>query len=175
MSGRELPFVEEAFATNWIAPVGPHLEAFEREFGAAVGAEHAVAVSSGTAALHLALILAGVGRGDEVLVSDFTFAASVNPIVYQGATPVLIDSERESWNIDAGLVAETLAGRAVRGKLPKALIATHIYGQSADIDPIAAACDLHGVALIEDATESLGSTYRGRAPGSFGQTGCFSF
>jgi len=175
MSGRELPYIEEAFATNWIAPVGPHIEAFEREFAEVVWVEHAVAVSSGTAALHLALILAGVGRGDEVLVSDFTFAASVNPIVYQGATPVLVDSERASWNIDAGLVAETLARRASRGSLPKALIATHIYGQSADIDPIVEACERHGVALIEDATESLGSTYRGRAPGSFGRTGCFSF
>ena len=175
MSGRELPYIEEAFGTNWIAPVGPHLEAFEREFAEVVGVEHAVAVSSGTAALHLALILAGVGRGDEVLVSDFTFAASVNPIVYQGATPVLVDSERESCNIDAGLVAEALSRRASRGRLPKALIATHVYGQSADIDPIVEACERHGVALIEDATESLGSTYRGLAPGSFGQTGCFSF
>lgn len=175
MSGRELPYIQEAFATNWIAPMGPHLDAFEREFAEVVGVEHAVAVSSGTAALHLALILAGVGRGDEVLVSDFTFAASVNPIVYQGATPVLVDSERHSWNVDAGLVAETLTRRASRGKLPKALIATHIYGQSADIDLIVETCERHGVALIEDATESLGSTYRGRAPGSFGQTGCFSF
>jgi len=175
MSGRELPYVEEAFATNWIAPVGPHLEAFEREFAALVGSAHAVAVSSGTAALHLALVLAGVGRGDEVMVSDFTFAASVNPIVYQGATPVLVDSERRSWNIDPALVAEALDRRAARGTPPKALIATHIYGQSADVAPIAEACGRHGVPLIEDATESLGSTYHGRAPGTVGQTGCFSF
>ena len=175
MSGRELAYIEEAFATNWIAPVGPHLEAFEREFAEIVGVDHAVAVSSGTAALHLALILAGVGRGDVVLVSDFTFAASVNPIVYQGATPVFVDSERVSWNIDADLVAEAFGQRARSGTMPKALIATHIYGQSADITPINELCAEYGVALIEDATESLGSTYHGRAPGAFGQTGCFSF
>lgn len=175
MSGRELPYVQEAFATNWVAPVGPHIDAFEREFAALVGAEHAVAVSSGTAALHLSLILAGVGPGDEVLVSDFTFAASVNPIVYQRASPVLVDSEPRSWNIDPDLVADALRRRAARGKMPKALVATHIYGQSADIAPIVELCADHGVALIEDATESLGSTYHGRAPGTFGRTGCFSF
>ncbi len=165
----------EAFATNWIAPVGPHVNAFETEFAELVGAPHAAALTSGTAALHLALILAGVTTGDEVLVSTLTFSASVNPIVYLGAKPVFVDSERSSWNMDPMLLTETLARKARQGKLPKAVVLVHLYGQSADIAPIQAACDRYGVALLEDAAEALGSSYRGQTPGTFGKAGIYSF
>ena len=175
MGDTERAFVAEAFATNWIAPLGPHVDAFEREFCAAVGAGHAAAVSSGTAALHLALILAGVGPGDEVLVSTFTFSASVNPIRYLGAVPVFIDSERQSWNMDPALLEAALRDRASKGRLPKAVVAVHLYGQSADMDAIVAACDRYGVTLVEDAAEALGATYHGRTPGTFGKIGIYSF
>lgn len=175
MSGREQIYVNEAFATNWVAPVGPHVDAFEREFAQAVGARYAAAVSSGTAALHLALILAGVGAGDDVMVSTLTFSASANPIVYQGGRPVFIDSERTSWNMDPALLAEELETRARTNRLPKAVILVHLYGQSADIAPVQAACDRYGVTLIEDAAEALGSTYQGRKPGVFGKLGIYSF
>jgi dTDP-4-amino-4,6-dideoxygalactose transaminase len=175
MSGREQAYVAEAFATNWIAPLGPHVDAFEREFCDAVGAKHALALSSGTAALHLALRLTGVGPGDEVLVSTLTFSASVNPILYEGGHPIFIDSERESWNMDPGLLAETLHARARDNKLPKAVVVVHLYGQSANLNPIMAVCQEYGVPLIEDAAEALGATYRGQAPGTFGKAGIFSF
>jgi pyridoxal phosphate-dependent aminotransferase EpsN len=171
----EQRFVQEAFDTNWIAPLGPNVDAFEEEFCAKVGAEHALALSSGTAALHLALIEAGVEAGDEVFVASLTFAASVNAIVYQKAKPVLIDSEHESWNIDAALVREEFEARAKRGDLPKALVLVHLYGQCADIDPILAACEEYGVAVVEDAAEALGASYKGKAPGTFAQSGIFSF
>jgi pyridoxal phosphate-dependent aminotransferase EpsN len=175
MGDLEERFVAEAFATNWIAPLGPHVDAFEREFCEAVGSSHAAALSSGTAALHLALKLVGVGAGDEVLVSTLTFSASVNPIVYLGARPVFIDSERVSWNLDPALLEEALEERARRGRLPKAVVVVHLYGQSADLDPILTACERYGVALIEDAAEALGATYKGRAPGTLGKAGIFSF
>jgi len=175
LSGLEEQYVANAFATNWITPLGPHVDEFEKEFAAAIGAEHAVALSSGTAAVHLALLLAGVGPGDEVLVSTLTFVASVNPIVYLGATPVFIDSDRGSWNMDPALLEEALDVRARRGRLPRAVVVVHLYGQSADLDAIAAVCARYGVALIEDAAEALGATYRGRAPGTTGITGVFSF
>ena len=163
MGEDELGLVREAFASNWLSTVGPHLEAFEREVSERLGGGvHTVAVSSGTAALHLVLRHAGVGPGDRVAVSTLTFAGSVFPILYLGARPVLIDSERESWNMDPALVEEYLHGAARRGELPRALIAVHLYGQHADIDRIAAACEAHGVTLIEDAAESLGATYHGR-------------
>ncbi|WP_404784018.1 DegT/DnrJ/EryC1/StrS family aminotransferase [Altericista sp. CCNU0014] len=172
---QELEFVKEAFETNWIAPVGPHIEAFEREFCEIVGARHAAAVSSGTAALHLALQLLGVERGDEVFCSTFTFVATANPILYQGATPVFIDSDRSSWNMDPALLAEALADRAKRGKLPKAVVLVHLYGQSADIDPIRSTCAQYEVPLVEDAAEALGASYKGKSPGNFGKLGIFSF
>lgn len=175
MGGTEASLIAEAFASNWIAPLGPHVDAFEHEFAEVVGVPYAVALSSGTAALHLALILAGVERGDEVFVSTFTFAASVNPILYLGATPVFIDSERRSWNMDPALLEEALAARAGTGRLPKAVVVVHLYGQSADLDPIVAACNQYGVALVEDAAEALGATYRGRAPGTVGAVGIYSF
>ena len=175
MSGREQQFIQEAFDTNWIAPLGPNVDAFEQEFCEATGAGHALALSAGTAALHLALHLAGVGPGDEVLVSTLTFSASVNPILYLGGYPTFIDSERASWNMDPDLLCQTLKARAAAGRLPKAVILVHLYGQSADIDPILEICDHYQIPLIEDAAESLGATYKGRAPGTFGQAGIFSF
>lgn len=175
MSGLEQAFVAEAFATNWIAPVGPHVTAFEEEFADLVGAPYAAALSSGTAALHLALLLAGVGPGDEVVVSTLTFSASANPIVYLSGRPIFIDSETTSWNMDPGLLAETLAHKARQGRLPKAVIVVHLYGQSADLEPLVAACNHYGVPLLEDAAEALGSRYQGRMPGTFGQAGIYSF
>ncbi|HET8655865.1 MAG TPA: aminotransferase class I/II-fold pyridoxal phosphate-dependent enzyme [Longimicrobiaceae bacterium] len=175
MGGEEERFVAEAFATNWIAPLGPHVDAFEREFCAAVGAGHAAALSSGTAALHLALQLVGVGPGDEVLVSSLTFSASVNPIVYLGAAPVFVDSERASWNMDPALLEEALERRARAGRLPKAVVVVHLYGQSANLTPILAACDRYGVPVVEDAAEALGAACGGRAPGTLGKAGIFSF
>lgn len=175
MGGLEQRYIQEAFDTNWIAPLGPNVDAFENEFANAVGSPHALALSSGTAALHLALIEAGVGPGDEVLVSTLTFSASVNPIVYQGAHPVFIDSERTSWNMDPSLLAEELQKRDREGRLPKAVVLVHLYGQSADIDPILAECDRYGIPLVEDAAEALGATYKGRTPGTFGKAGIYSF
>ena len=175
MSGHELELVNDAFASNWIAPLGPHVDAFEREMAAQAGARHAAALSSGTAALHLALKLCGVEPGDEVVCSSLTFSASANAITYEGARPVFVDASPGTWNIDPGLLAEELAACAARGRLPKAVIAVDLYGQSADWDPIVAACREHGVALIEDAAEALGATYRGRPVGNFGRLGVFSF
>ena len=171
----EARFVAEAIEGNWLAPVGPNIDAFEREFAALVGAPYAVAVSSGTAALHLALLLAGVGPGDEVLVSTLTFSASVNPIRYLGGTPVFVDSERTSWNMDPALLAGAIDARVRAGRAPRAVVLVHLYGQSADIAPVLEACERAGIALVEDAAEALGSTYLGRAPGTFGLAGIFSF
>lgn len=175
LGGEERGFVEEAFASNWIAPLGPQVEAFEEEFRAQVGAGAALAVSSGTAALHLALHLAGVGEGDEVLVSTLTFVASVNPIRYLGGVPVFVDSELTSWNLDPALVAEAVRTRVRAGRRPKAVVVVHLYGQSADLDPILAACAEFDIPVIEDAAEALGSSYRGRQPGTLGWMGVYSF
>ncbi|RKG92498.1 DegT/DnrJ/EryC1/StrS family aminotransferase [Corallococcus terminator] len=175
MGTLERRYVEDAFASNWIAPLGPHVDAFQEEFARCVGSPHALALSSGTAALHLALQLVGVGPGDDVLVSTLTFSASVNPIRYLGASPVFIDSERTSWNMDPALLEEELATRARAGRLPRAVIVVHLYGQSADLDPLLAACDRYGVPVVEDAAEALGSSYKGRAPGTFGRVGIYSF
>ncbi len=175
ISGLERDLVQETFESNWIAPLGPQVDAFESEFAEVVGAKHALALSAGTAAIHLALIHLGVGPGDEVLVSSLTFAASANPVVYQGARPVFIDSESASWNMDPDLLAETLTRKARQEKLPKAVILVHLYGQAADIDRIFAICNAYDVPLIEDAAEALGATYKGRSPGTFGKAGIFSF
>lgn len=175
MSGHELERVQQVFAANWIAPVGPDLAAFEREFCAYTGAAHAVALSSGTAALHLALLTTGVGAGDEVIVSTLTFAGSVNPILYVGAVPIFIDSAPDSWNIDPALLADFLEQRAAVGRLPKALIVVHLYGQSAEMDTLLRLCEQYDIIVIEDAAEALGSRYRGRHPGTFGRLGAFSF
>jgi pyridoxal phosphate-dependent aminotransferase EpsN len=175
MGPDERALLLEAFDSNWIAPLGPHVDAFERETAAKVGVPHAAALSSGTAALHLALRILGVGRGDEVIASTLTFSATVNPIVYEGATPVFIDADRETWNMDPGLLEEELAACATKGKLPRAVIAVDLYGQCADYDRILAACARYEVPVIEDAAEALGATYRGRYAGSFGAMGVYSF
>lgn len=171
----EQRLVAEAFASNWVAPAGPQLAAFEREMCAASGATAAVALNSGTAALHLALRLAGVRPGDEVLCSTFTFVGSANPILYEGGRPVFVDAERASWNMDPALLAEALEARARRGRVPRALIVADIYGQCADWEPLRAAADRHGVFVIEDAAEAVGATYRGRWAGTFGAVGVYSF
>ncbi len=175
MGEQELEFVKEAFETNWIAPVGPHVDAFEQEFCKVVGVSHAAAVSSGTAALQLALRLVGVNSGDEVFCSTLTFIATASPITYLGAKPIFIDSDRTSWNINPALLREALDRRARLGKLPKAVVLVHLYGQSADIEPILEACDRYELPLIEDTAEALGATYKGRSPGSFGRIGIYSF
>jgi len=175
MSGLEQQFVREAFESGWIAPLGPQVEAFEQEFAEKVGAKHALALSAGTAAIHLALIHLGVGPGDEVVVSTLTFAASANPVVYQGARPVFVDSERASWNMDPNLLEDLLKRKARLGKLPKAVIVVHLYGQAANLDAIRDVCDRYGVPLVEDAAEALGTTYKDRSPGTFGVAGIFSF
>ncbi|MGA3007491.1 MAG: aminotransferase class I/II-fold pyridoxal phosphate-dependent enzyme [Opitutaceae bacterium] len=171
----EFAFVEEAFRTNWIAPVGPHLDAFEREFCERFGFRHAAAVSSGTAALHLAVRLLGVKPGDEVVCSTLTFAASANPIVYEGARPVFVDSNEATWNLDPDLLGTWLETRARSGRLPRAVIAVDLYGQCADLERITAICATHGVPLIEDAAEALGATCAGRPAGSYGRMAVFSF
>ncbi|HUY66376.1 MAG TPA: aminotransferase class I/II-fold pyridoxal phosphate-dependent enzyme [Acidimicrobiales bacterium] len=165
----------DAFDSNWIAPTGPDLDAFERELAARVGVEHAVGLSSGTAALHLGLMLLGVESGDEVLVPSFTFVATAAAVAYLGATPVFVDSTASTWTIDPALVAEELAGRARRGRLPAAVVTVDLYGQCADYDALSSLCDEYDVPLVEDAAEALGATYRGRRAGSFGQAAVFSF
>lgn len=163
MSGLEEGYVAEAFRTNWLSTVGPNLDRFEREMATRLGAgRHTLAVSSGTAALHLVLRAIGVSQGDRVAVSTLTFAGSVYPILYQGAIPVFLDSEEQSGNLDPVIVDTYFRAAARRGELPKALIAVHLYGQHADIDALASLCDAYGVTLVEDAAESLGGTYRGR-------------
>lgn len=181
LGGRELEYLRECIASNFVSSVGAFVDRFEQEFAAFVGSPHAVAAANGTCALHIALVLAGVGPGDEVWVSDFTFAASANPIKYQRATPVLVDSERRTWNMDPDLVVEELERRAKAGAAqPKAIMVVHILGIPADIAPIAEACERHGVCLIEDAAEALGATYTGgpyagRQVGTIGKMGCYSF
>lgn len=165
----------DAFDSGWIAPVGPHLSGFEREVADVVGMNHGVALSSGTAALHLCLQLAGVGESDSVIVPSFTFAASANPVVYRSAEPVFVDSSPETWTIDPALVAEELSRSARAGRVPKALIAVDIYGQCADYDALSTLCTEHGVVLIEDAAEALGATYRGRKAGSLARLSAVSF
>ena len=165
----------EAFDSNWIAPVGPDLDAFESEVALRSGTGHAVGLSSGTAGLHLALLLVGVGPGDEVLVPSFTFVATASAVTYLGATPVLVDCSSDNWTLDPALVAEELDARARAGRLPRALVTVDLYGQSADYDALTALCDRYGLPLVEDAAEALGATYRGRPAGSFGRAGVFSF
>jgi dTDP-4-amino-4,6-dideoxygalactose transaminase len=175
MSDGERASLMAAFDSNWIAPLGPDVDAFERELSVRTGVSAAAALSSGTAALHLALVLLDVGPGDEVWTSTLTFAATANAIRYVGATPVFIDSERASWNMDPTLLHEALQDAAVRGSLPKAVIAVDLYGQCADYDAILGACEEHGVPVVEDAAEALGATYGGRPAGSFGAIGVLSF
>lgn len=175
MSGRELPYVQQAFDTNWIAPLGPNVDAFERELSHYVGTAHTAALSSGTAALHLALIMLGVKVDDVVLCQSFTFSASANPIVYQGATPVFIDSEPDTWNICPDALEQALKHYSDRGKMPKAVIGVHLYGMPAKLREVLAVCEKYGVPFIEDAAEALGSTYDGQKAGSFGIMSVLSF
>lgn len=175
LDGGEQQLLEDVLASNWIAPVGPQLTAFEDELAERAGVPDAAALSSGTAAIHLALRLLNIQPGDEVLCSTFTFSASANPILYEKAVPVFIDSDRVSWNMDPDLLAEEIESCASRGKLPRALILVHIYGQSADFDPIFDVCSKYGIPIIEDAAEALGATYKERPVGSLGRLGIFSF
>lgn len=175
MGSWEREFVDEAFKTNWIAPLGPNVDAFEKEVANYVGVGQAAALSSGTAAIHLALIVLGVKHGDTVFCSSLTFAASANPIAYQGAEPVFIDSEPESWNMSPTALEKAFEHAIAIGRKPKAVIVVNLYGQSADMDPISEICHRFGVPIIEDAAESLGARYKGRASGTFGVMGVYSF
>ena len=172
--GDEESLVKEAFATNWIAPLGPHVDAFEKEFQDVVDVPHAVALSSGTAALHLAMELLGVGAGDHVICSSLTFSASANPICYQRATPVFVDCD-DTWTIDPNLLEAALKSGDAAGRRAKAVIAVDLYGQCADYEQVLRVCDRFGVPLVEDAAEALGATYKGRSSGGFGRLGVFSF
>lgn len=174
MSTAERELLLDAFDSNWIAPLGPHVDALEAEFAKQLGSGEAVALSSGTAALHLALMLLGVGPDDEVLTSTLTFAATANAITYCGATPVFVDSDRATWNMDAERLEEELTDCARRGKLPKAVVAVDLYGQCADYHRILEICGRYSVPIVEDAAEALGATYHGRPAGRFGALGCFS-
>ena len=169
--GYEQKYIKEAFDTNWIAPLGENVNKFEEELAEYVGIEHAAALSSGTAAIHMALKALDVNRNDIVFVSDLTFAATVNPIIYQNATPVFIDSEKDSWNMDPKALEKAFE----KYPNPKAVIVVHLYGVPAKIDKIKEICDKHGVALVEDAAESLGATYKGKQTGTFGKYGIYSF
>ena len=175
MGGEELKFVHEAFESNWIAPLGPQVSAFEKEVASYVGTRGALAVNSGTAAIHLGLRLLGVESGDKVFCSTLTFIGSVNPILYLNAEPVFIDSEPESWNMSPNALKRAFEDAAQTDDLPKAVIAVNIYGQSTDMDPILDLCDEYSVPVLEDAAESLGAFYKGKPSGTFGKYGIFSF
>jgi UDP-N-acetylbacillosamine transaminase len=172
MSGNELKYIEKVFESNYIAPLGEYVNKFENSIKNYTGIQNALAVTSGTAAIHLALRILGIGQDDDVLASTFTFIGSVNAILYQGANPVFIDSDYKSWNLSPKLLNKYLCECE---KKPKALIVTHLYGMCADIEKIADICNLHGVYLIEDAAESLGAIYNGKHTGTFGDFGIYSF
>lgn len=181
MGGREQEFIQEAFATNWVVPLGPNVDAFEKSLSDFLIENeeetlNCVALSSGTAAIHLALILLGVQPGDEVICQSFTFAASANPIAYLGAIPVFVDSEKETWNMDPALLEEAIKDRLNKtGKLPKAIIPVHLYGMPAKMDEIMAVARKYGVPVLEDAAEALGSELKGRKCGTFGEFSVLSF
>lgn len=176
MGGSEQKYVQEAFDTNWVAPLGPNVNRFEKDLETYLKEDVKVTcLSSGTSALHLALILAGVTKGDEVLCQSMTFVASANPIVYQGATPVFIDSEKDTWNMCPKFLEEAIQCKILKDKRPKAIIVVHLYGMPAKMDEIMAISKKYGITLIEDAAESLGSTYKGRKCGTFGDFGILSF
>lgn len=175
VGGNEQGLVADAIASNWIAPLGPHVDAFEREFAERVGMTHAAALSSGTAALHLALQILDVQRDDEVLVPTLTFMGGVSPVTFVGARPVFVDSERQSWNIDPDLVEEELKSIAKRGATPKAVIVTDLYGQAVDLDRILTICEHYGIPVVSDTAEALGTTYKGRHAGKGSRAAVFSF
>jgi pyridoxal phosphate-dependent aminotransferase EpsN len=165
----------EAFDSNWIAPLGPNVDAFEKELSSAVGASHACALSSGTAALHLSLVMLGVQAGDEVMLSSLTFAATANAVRYVGATPIFIDCDRETWTMDPELLAAALSDAKKRNKLPKAVIPVDLYGQSADYERLGKLCVEYGVPIVQDAAEALGAMHRGKPVGTQGLISVFSF
>lgn len=175
MGGEELNYINEAFETNWIAPLGPNVLGFENELAKKVGAKHATALSSGTAAIQLALKCLGVGQGDVVFCSTLTFAATANPIIYQGAEPVFIDSEYETWNMCPIALQKAFDDAVKNDRLPKAVVVVNLYGQSAEYDKLREICNKYNVPIIEDAAESLGATYKGKASGTLGDIGIFSF
>lgn len=171
MHGKEQEFIKEAFDTNWVAPLGPNVNSFEKEMAAYTGAGHAAALSAGTAAIHLAVKLLGIGEGDVVFVSDLTFSATCNPIAYEKATPVFIDAEPDTWNMSP----QALEKAFEKYPNPKAVICVYLYGTPAKIDEIMAICEKHNVPFVEDAAESLSSTYKGKQTGTFGKFGIYSF
>ncbi len=177
MSGQEQKFIQEAFDTNWVVPLGPNVNGFEEDLKHFVGEnKEVVALSSGTAAIHLALIACGVGAGDEVICQSFTFCASANPVTYVGATPVFIDSEPNSWNMDPTLLEQAIIDRKAKtGKYPKAIIPVALYGMPYDIEAIMAIANKYGIPVIEDAAEGMGSRWKGRVLGTFGEYGVLSF
>lgn len=176
MSGMELDFIHKAFEDNWVAPVGPFIAQFESELSSYSGVSHCAALSSGTAAIHLALLTLGVGAGDDVICSTFTFSGSCNPVVYQQAAPVFVDSEKTTWNMDPDLLEQAIEDRKAKtGKVPKAIILVHLYGMPAQVERIAEIAKRYRITLIEDAAEALGATRTGRRLGSFGDLGVYSF
>ncbi len=175
LGDEEAAFVDNAFQTNWIAPLGPHVDGFERELAAHVGIGHAAALSSGTAAIHLGLLLLGVKHGDTVFCSSLTFVGSGNPILYCGASPVFIDSEPETWNMSPVALERAFEWARREKRLPRCVVIVNLYGQSADIDALAPICERYGVPILEDAAESLGARYKGRSSGTFGRLAVYSF
>lgn len=175
MGSQEFEFVRNAFETNWIAPLGPHVDGFEKDLCQYLGSSHAAALSSGTASLHLAMILLGIGPGDVVICSSFTFSATANPIAYQGATPVFVDSESLTWNMDPDLAEEAIKQQIAKGKKPKALVVVHLYGMPAQMDKLLEICQRYEIPLIEDAAEALGSHWNGKRMGTMGTMGILSF
>ena len=177
MGGQEQKFIKEAFDTNWVVPLGPNVDAFEKALEAFVGENrHVVALSAGTAAIHLGMVMAGVEAGDEVICQSFTFSASANPILYQGATPVFVDSEESTWNMSPELLEKAILDRkAETGKYPKAIVPVHLYGMPSKLDEILAIAGKYDIAVIEDAAEAIGSEYKGRKCGTFGKYGALSF
>jgi len=175
MSGHEMKYIQEAFDQNWVAPIGPNVDQFEKELAEYLGVRYVAALASGTAAIHLALINLGVGQDDEVLVTSLTFSASVNPIVYQKAIPVFIDSEEKTWNMCPVMLRKAIEDRLSKGKKPKAIIPVHLYGIVAEIDEILKIANEFEIPVIEDAAESLGSKFHNKQTGTFGDMGVFSF
>lgn len=176
MGGNELKYIHEAFDANWVAPLGPNVNGFEEDLKSFLNKDvHIAALSAGTAALHLALIECGVSHGDEVICQSMTFSASANPIAYQGATPIFVDSEPDTWNICPVALEEAIKDRIAKGKMPKAIIAVHLYGMPYQVDEVHAVADKYGIPVIEDAAEALGSTYKGQAAGTFGRFAALSF
>ena len=176
MGGNEQKFIKEAFDANWVAPLGPNVNGLEQDLeNYLYNSVHVGALSSGTAAIHLGLIILGVQAGDEVICQSFTFSASANPILYQGATPVFIDSERETWNLCPIALEEAIVDRIAKGIKPKAIIAVHLYGMPYQIEAVRAVADNYGIPILEDSAEALGSTYKGRKCGTFGDIGILSF